>query len=726
MRFLTILCCVILIVSEKISAFKVATEDDIPTSVTTACREALLTEIECPEILMDSYRWSLSLQQHTEICQSSSICSQRLTAFSSKITPLCAGQMIDSVPIVSKVLGGINYSYNIACAKDSNEQFCSYIVPENIYRFGYTLNSVKEYPKSILCSECFRKLIEINKDLNFSIFEPADLEFAETQCKDLPILPLPYPITTTPTTQQPRDCPGMKKHITRRNDSCYMLSIVYDVTADALLQANPSFTCENIYVGQEICIPSSIEPTSIPPTPTATPNTCKGEDKSYIVRAGDTCFAVALSFGLVVEELKLANPNLDCSLPQIGLQLCVPFHTPPTTSTTSILPTGTVPVCNRESSTYTIKQGDHCKSIYEQYGISKFSLVRDNPGLDCNHLTAGQTICIPQVCRKDDTMYRIKAQDTCLSIIDTFKLTVNEFMLSNPTLDCSDLYVNQIYCISRPAPPTTTPPATTTVLPTPTSTPVTCQANAFRYTVKAGDTCYLISTNNGITLENLLKANPGVNCDVIYVGQTFCIPGGATIPPKSTSAVPTPTSTPSICQPNATKYTVKAGDTCYLISTNNGITLENLLKANPGVNCDVIFVGQSLCIPRGATIPPKTTSAQPTPTPTPATCQSNTIKYTVKSGDSCHLIATNNGITVDKLTKANPGVNCNSISIGQSLCVPLLCMNGEKSFPVASGNTCDKISKSWKVTLQQLLKSNPGLNCDKLQIGQMICRPGSK
>jgi len=51
-------------------------------------------------------------------------------------------------------------------------------------------------------------------------------------------------------------------------------------------------------------------------------------------------------------------------------------------------------------------------------------------------------------------------------------------------------------------------------------------------------------------------------------------------------------------------YTVKAGDTLFIISRKFGVTVEEILNANTQiVNQDIIFIGQVICIPSGTTMP---------------------------------------------------------------------------------------------------------------------------
>ncbi|KAK9764015.1 hypothetical protein K7432_008847 [Basidiobolus ranarum] len=222
-------------------------------------------------------------------------------------------------------------------------------------------------------------------------------------------------------------------------------------------------------------------------------------------------------------------------------------------------------------------------------------------------------------------------------------------------------------------------------------------------------------------------SNPGFDCDRLYVGQLICRPGGGaptattTIPTTATSV--TSTSTPSVsCQKGASQYSVKSGDTCYAIATKYTISVESLQAANPSVKCDQLTVGLTMCIPPAVSSP--TATPKPTVTPPPK-CASGTTSYSVKSGDSCSAIATKNGINVDRLLSVNPKLKCDQLAIGQLVCIPPLCQNGEKSSPVKAGDTCDKITKAWKVTLAQLLKSNIGIDCNKLAIGQLICRPAA-
>ena len=125
--------------------------------------------------------------------------------------------------------------------------------------------------------------------------------------------------------------------------------------------------------------------------------------------------------------------------------------------------------------------------------------------------------------------------------------------------------------------------------------------------------------------------------------------------------------------PVSTEYTVKSGDFCSTIATNNGITLEEFMAANRALNCDALTIGQKV------KVPPKVSAATPTrpaitgnATVRPGTTSGGGKTYTVKDGDTCAGIATANGVSVSALLAANSSIdaNCTNIRAGQTLTIP--------------------------------------------------------
>jgi len=98
-----------------------------------------------------------------------------------------------------------------------------------------------------------------------------------------------------------------------------------------------------------------------------------------------------------------------------------------------------------------------------------------------------------------------------------------------------------------------------------------------------------------------------------------------------------------------TLYAVKPGDTLYRIATLYGVTVAAIVSANAITNPNLIYPGQVLVIPSGAT---------------------TQIRYVVKPGDTLWRIATTYGVTVQAIVTANALTNPNLILPGQVLIIP--------------------------------------------------------
>jgi LysM repeat protein len=94
--------------------------------------------------------------------------------------------------------------------------------------------------------------------------------------------------------------------------------------------------------------------------------------------------------------------------------------------------------------------------------------------------------------------------------------------------------------------------------------------------VNPGESLYLISQWYGFSVENIKQAN-GLTSDIIYPGQTLSIP---------------------LTQSNwnNTYYTVRQGDTLFLIGSRFGVSYSDLQMVN-GLGSTLIYPGQTLIIP---------------------------------------------------------------------------------------------------------------------------------
>ena len=126
-------------------------------------------------------------------------------------------------------------------------------------------------------------------------------------------------------------------------------------------------------------------------------------------------------------------------------------------------------------------------------------------------------------------------------------------------------------------------------------------AAAQTYTVKAGDTFKGIAESHGLSLIELLDANPSL----LQVGSTLTIPGRVSIaePPGGSgveaSTQPQGASGGSTSEAAGTRtHTVKVGDTLTAIAIKYNTTVDAIMAVNPQItNRNIIFEGQVIKIP---------------------------------------------------------------------------------------------------------------------------------
>jgi spore coat assembly protein SafA len=139
-------------------------------------------------------------------------------------------------------------------------------------------------------------------------------------------------------------------------------------------------------------------------------------------------------------------------------------------------------------------------------------------------------------------------------------------------------------------------------------------------TVRPGDSMWAIAQRNNVTLQSLIDANPQIsNPNLIFAGQELEIPGSrdefeaapaeeAPVELNPSVPEPEPIDQPPPPAPEselpASTYSVRSGDTLSGIAGRAGVSLADLLRANPDIrNPNIIFPGQQILIPQGGSVP---------------------------------------------------------------------------------------------------------------------------
>lgn len=276
------------------------------------------------------------------------------------------------------------------------------------------------------------------------------------------------------------------------------------------------------------------------------------------------------------------------------------------------------------------------------------------------------------------------------------------------------------------------------------------------YTVKSGDSVWLIANKYGISMNQLIQWN-NIKNNFIYPGQKLIV-GKAAAGSNNTNSNSTGSSsannsssssssnTSSNTSTTSSYYTVKSGDSVWLIANKYGISMNQLIQWN-GIKNNLIHPGQKLVVGKNGSSSTSNNTSSNTGSSSSAGTSNNTSAntnnntgtagkyYTVKSGDSVWLVAHNNGITMNQLIQWN-NIKNNFIYPGQKLLVSKTGnttntnqSNGAtnntnnsssaKTYKAVSGDSLWGIAQKYNMSVNQLKQLN-NLTSDMIYIGQTL------
>ena len=157
-----------------------------------------------------------------------------------------------------------------------------------------------------------------------------DIIHLNPECEDKIYAGQTIKIPINKTTQK-----GETFHTIEAGETLYKLTNLYGVSAKAICDANPGLSAENFRIGQVIRIPLKSTKATVPTMTSEsekvamqlpTQPKCKEMHK---VKKKETIFGISREYGITVEELNAANPDLKQGL-QKGQMLCIPY---PSTTT---------------------------------------------------------------------------------------------------------------------------------------------------------------------------------------------------------------------------------------------------------------------------------------------------------------------------------------------------------------------------------------------------------
>ncbi|HFR4266122.1 TPA: LysM peptidoglycan-binding domain-containing protein, partial [Enterococcus faecium] len=171
-----------------------------------------------------------------------------------------------------------------------------------------------------------------------------------------------------------------------------------------------------------------------------------------------------------------------------------------------------------------------------------------------------------------NTMHQVRAGESVWSISHKYGISMNDFIKWNKIKN-NLIHPGQQVIVKQPA--STSKPV---------SKPATKSSTPATYKVKAGDSVWGICEKYGLSVSKFVQWNKIKN-NTIHPGQVMHLQE-----PKPASK-PAPKTSPT----TNTTYTVKAGDSVWLIANMHGISMNDLVKWNKIKN-NTIHPGQKLTV----------------------------------------------------------------------------------------------------------------------------------
>ncbi|KAJ3416893.1 hypothetical protein HDV05_007951 [Chytridiales sp. JEL 0842] len=431
--------------------------------------------------------------------------------------------------------------------------------------------------------------------------------------------------------------------------SCWDIFNKAGITEAQLKRLNPALDCDNLQEGQRLC---------------------SGACAKYTIAGGangGNCWDIQdLNDVGGVDKLLAMNPGLDCDGLQAGQRVCVALSAPtspliwpppkapvvpPATTTTKMTSTTTTTVAK----TTTTQPPSTTTKTTTRTKTTTSSTPKP---------TRSQ---LPTPCTKTHTIVN---GDTCSDLAAANNIPdLKTFQAMNPQLNpACDLSLGQVVCIGNRI--------------------TTCK-NLITATEK--DSCEDLAGSFGMSgPTDIINLNPGLDCKTSIDGLILCM---GDKPASCFQFI--------ISQP---------GDSCNKLKLTTDLTDSEWLELN-GAKCsaagnDALKPGTRLCA-RG----PKTGCVQ--------------WEQMVASG-SCAALSAKYKIPYEKFERMNSWVDCKKrIPPGTLVCTQNHLLTGcSKLHVVQDTETCDSIAAEENMTKTDLLAANPGLLCDVLKSGTSVCLEG--
>ena len=232
------------------------------------------------------------------------------------------------------------------------------------------------------------------------------------------------------------------------------------------------------------------------------------------------------------------------------------------------------------------------------------------------------------------------------------------------------------------------------------------------YTVKPGEGLYAVARTFSVSVDDLLKANPGCE-NGLKVGQTLNVPvkkESALSPKHSSSKVTSKPQNPvkqtknDDSQKTSFKHIVARGETVYSLANMYDTTEEAIYQLNPSAK-EGIYVGDTLLIPQRQTA---------------GSNEEDKYRYhTILPKETLYSVSRSFNLSPEDIIAANPGLSAETFQAGKTIRIPFESASKpamqnqyiikKTIHRVEKGETLYSIARKYNALQEDILKANPDL-----------------
>ena len=121
--------------------------------------------------------------------------------------------------------------------------------------------------------------------------------------------------------------------------------------------------------------------------------------------------------------------------------------------------------------------------------------------------------------------------------------------------------------------------------------------NSYFYSIRSGDTLSVLAKYYGVSVNQILSQNPGIDPKRLKIGATISIPAVKDLDPYTGQDSGAPAEEKEQSSLPDGVWTVRKGDTLWSIARQHGTSVETLAKANGMVLSDTLKIGMRLKVP---------------------------------------------------------------------------------------------------------------------------------